>query len=356
MNDERLSDDLTLEVGGRAITGWSKVQVTRSIEKLPSSFELSLMDRYPASGGQQWVNPGDSCVVKLGNDAVLTGYIDSWDNKISGTTHEVTAKGRGKCQDLVDCSAEWPNSVISQSTVLQIAQKLAAPYGINVTSDITDMAVVPKFTLNWGETAQAVIEHVTRWAALLYYDQPDGHLYLTRVGSRKAASGVAQGINILSANLHTDTHQRFVDYTGVSLSSNSVARRSASGGINASILVRTQDAELAQQFPNRHRNKIIIVESTMNSENLMRNSLDWNINRNNGRSKVLNVQVDNWRDRNNQLWETNSLIPITIPAMGLTDKLWLLSAVTYIKDANGTVANMTLMPPEAFAVQPYKIK
>ncbi|WP_145538937.1 phage baseplate assembly protein [Yersinia kristensenii] len=356
MNDERVSDDLTLEVGGRAITGWSKVQVTRSIEKLPSSFELSLMDRYPASEWQQWVNPGDACVVKLGNDAVLSGYIDSWDNKISGTTHEVTAKGRSKCQDLVDCSAEWPNSVISQSTVLQIAQKLAEPYGIKVTSDITDMAVVPKFTLNWGETAQAVIEHVTRWAALLYYDQPDGNLYLTRVGQRKAASGVEQGVNILSANLHTDINQRFIDYTGVALSNNAMARRPASGGNNISALVRTQDTELAQQLPNRHRNKIIIVESTMNSENLVRNSLDWSINRNNGRSKMLSVQVDHWRDRNNQLWETNSLIPITIPSMGLKDELWLLSSVTYLKDANGTVANMTLMPPEAFAVQPYKIK
>ncbi|EEP92454.1 Mu-like prophage tail protein gpP [Yersinia kristensenii ATCC 33638] len=343
-------------MGGRAITGWSKIQVTRSIEKLPSSFELSLMDRYPASEWQQWVNPGDACVVKLGNDAVLTGYIDSWDNKISGTTHEVTAKGRSKCQDLVDCSAEWPNSVISQSTVLQIAQKLAEPYGIKVTSDIADMAVVPKFTLNWGETAQAVIEHVTRWAALLYYDQPDGNLYLTRVGKRKAASGVEQGVNILSANLHTDINQRFIDYTGVALSNNAVARRSASGGNNISALVRTQDTELAQQLPNRHRNKIIIVESTMNSENLVRNSLDWSINRNNGRSKMLSVQVDHWRDRNNQLWETNSLIPITIPSMGLKDELWLLSSVTYLKDANGTVANMTLMPPEAFAVQPYKIK
>ncbi|WP_145587188.1 phage baseplate assembly protein [Yersinia kristensenii] len=356
MNDERVSDDLTLEVGGRAITGWSKIQVTRSIEKLPSSFELSLMDRYPASEWQQWVNPGDACVVKLGNDAVLTGYIDSWDNKISGTTHEVTAKGRSKCQDLVDCSAEWPNSVISQSTVLQIAQKLAEPYGINVTSDITDMAVVPKFTLNWGETAQAVIEHVTRWAALLYYDQPDGNLYLTRVGQRKAASGVEQGVNILSANLHTDINQRFIDYTGVALSNNAMARRPASGGNNISALVRTQDTELAQQLPNRHRNKIIIVESTMNSENLVRNSLDWSINRNNGHSKMLSVQVDHWRDRNNQLWETNSLIPITIPSMGLKNELWLLSSVTYLKDANGTVANMTLMPPEAFAVQPYKIK
>lgn len=356
MNDQRISDDLTLEVGGRAITGWSKVQVTRSIEKLPSSFELSLMDRYPASEGLQWVNPGDRCVVKLGKDIVLNGYIDSWDSSITVNTHEVSAKGRSQCQDLVDCSAEWPNSVISQSTALQIAQKLAAPYGIKVTSDIADMTVVPQFTLNWGDTAQAVIERVTRWAALLYYDQPDGHLYLTRVGTRQAASGVAQGINILSASLHTDINQRFIDYTGVSLSSNAITRRAASGGNNTSALVRTQDTALAEQFPDRHRHQIIIVESTMNSANLVKDSLDWAINRKNGRSKVLKVQVDNWRDRNQQLWEVNSLIPITIPALGLKDELWLLAEVVYVKDAKGTVANMTLMPPAAFAIQPNKTK
>ncbi|CNF30190.1 phage baseplate assembly protein [Yersinia similis] len=351
-----MNDDLTLEVGGRAITGWSKVKVTRSIEKLPSSFELSLMDRYPASGGQQWVNPGDPCVVKLGNDSVLNGYIDSWDNAITATTHLVSAMGRGKCQDLVDCSAKWPNSVISQSTVLQIAQKLAEPYGITVTSDITDMTIVPTFTLNWGETAQTVIEHVTRWAALLYYDQLDGNLLLTRVGNRKAASGVALGVNILSASLHTDINKRFVDYTGVTLSTNTVARRSSSGGNNTSVLVRVQDTQLAALFPDRYRNRIVIVENTMDSPQLVETSIDWEINRSYGRAKVLTVQVDSWRDRDQQLWEINSLIPIDIPALGLRDELWLLSEVVYQKDAKGTVANMVLMPPAAFGVKPYKIK
>lgn len=33
-----MNDDLTLEVGGRAITGWSKVKVTRSIEKITQQF------------------------------------------------------------------------------------------------------------------------------------------------------------------------------------------------------------------------------------------------------------------------------------------------------------------------------
>lgn len=33
-----MSDELTLEVGGREISGWDQVRVTRSIEHLPSDF------------------------------------------------------------------------------------------------------------------------------------------------------------------------------------------------------------------------------------------------------------------------------------------------------------------------------
>ena len=63
-----MSDDLTLRIGNKLITGWDNIRVTRSIERLPSDFSLSLMDLYPGSDNQQWVNPGDPCVVNLGDD------------------------------------------------------------------------------------------------------------------------------------------------------------------------------------------------------------------------------------------------------------------------------------------------
>lgn len=65
---------------------------------------LNVASLSSVSGGLRWINPDVPCVVKLDNDAVLNGYIDRR-----------------------DCSAESTNSVISQSTVLQIAQKLSEP-------------------------------------------------------------------------------------------------------------------------------------------------------------------------------------------------------------------------------------
>ncbi|WP_145547753.1 phage baseplate assembly protein [Yersinia massiliensis] len=346
-----MNDDLTLRIGNKLITGWDNIRVTRSIERLPSDFSLSLMDLYPGSDNQQWVNPGDACIVNLGDDVVLTGYIDRWAPMISRNRREVRATGRSKCQDLVDCSAEWPNNVISQSTALQIAQKLATPYGIVVSTDVTDLDIVPQFTLNWGESPQEIIDRITRWAALLYYDQPDGNLTLTRVGTRKASSGVAQGVNIEDAAYNAGMDQRFSDYTGVSMSVNPLAEQSPSGGYDALTLARSRDPQAAKM---RYRNRIIIVESTLNSFNKAQDCIDWEMNRRYGRSKELLVTVDSWRDKNGKLWEPNTLIPIDLPVFGLKDELWLLSEVTYLKDDHGTAAQMVLMPPEAFTVQPYE--
>lgn len=88
--------------------------------------------------------------MRIGNDLVLTGYIDSWEPAITRARHEVQANGRSKCQDLVDCSAEWPNNVINRSNALDIASRLASWYDIKVSSDVEDLVEVPQFTINWG--------------------------------------------------------------------------------------------------------------------------------------------------------------------------------------------------------------
>lgn len=88
--------------------------------------------------------------VHFGEDPVITGYVDNWEPAITRARHEVQANGRSKCQDLVDCSAEWPNNVINRSNALDIASRTASWYGIKVSSDVEDLVEVPQFTINWG--------------------------------------------------------------------------------------------------------------------------------------------------------------------------------------------------------------
>ncbi|TDB48219.1 phage baseplate assembly protein [Photorhabdus khanii] len=345
-------DELSLVIGGRRIFGWDSVRVTRGIERLPSDFDLMLMDYYPGNDEKQLVEPGEKCEVFLGDDRVVTGYIDSWNPSISKNKHEIKVAGRGKCQDLVDCSAKWPNNVISQATPLQIAQKLAQWYDIQVTSDVEDMPTVPQFTLNWGESSQEVIDRVARFAALLYYDLPDGNLIMTRVGTELAASGVEQGKNVETSDYNSSMNERFSEYTGLSFAISGLNETSNDSGYDVVTLATASDPEAKKM---RYRNYVTIIESTLISAKRSQESIDWEMNRRYGRSKVLKVTVDSWRDSSGKLWQPNTLIPIHMPIFGLENEQWLLSEVTYTRNGdNGTQAQLVLMPPAAFAVQPYE--
>ena len=71
------SDDVTIAINGQVYGGWLSVRITRGIERLPSDFELSLTQRFAADSEPLQIMPGDQCVVKIGRDAVLTGYVDA---------------------------------------------------------------------------------------------------------------------------------------------------------------------------------------------------------------------------------------------------------------------------------------
>ncbi len=343
------NDELLLKTGGRTITGWQDIVVTRGIEHLPSGFDISLMDRYPPTRYEQWVNPGDPCEVWLGDDRVLTGYVDRWCPSVTPWRHGIRVSGRSKCADLVDCSAWWEGNVISQADALQIAQRLARPYGITVTSDVTDLVTIPQFVLNWGESPQEVIDRITRFSALLYYDLPDGSLYMTRTGTVRAASGIAQGVNVQRANYESSCDGRFSDYTGISMSVTPLNEMSGAGYAPVT-LATARDPEADTM---RYRNHVTLLESTMWTPVLAQRCIDWEMNRRYGRSKVVRATVDNWRDSAGNLWEPNTLAPVSLPVFGLEDEEWLIAEVAFRRSQEGTTADLTLMPPEAFVVQPY---
>lgn len=343
------TDDLTLETDGVALQGWDRIEVTRSIERLPSTFSLSLLDLYPGSDNRKRVRPGESCRVMLGQDLVLTGYIDRWSPVLSPGRHEIQAVGRSKCQDLVDCSAEWPSNVISNVDARGIIQRLAEPYGISVTTDVSGIRSVPQFTLNWGESPQEVIDRVTRWAGLLYYDLPDGNLFLTRVSDGRASSGLEEGVNVERAWYEESMDERFSDYTGVSLNFTPVGE-AGSSGYDAVTLATAKDPEAASM---RYRKRIVMVESTLVARDMATDCINWEMNRRYGRSRNLRVITDSWRDSSGRLWEPNTLVPVNIPTLDVEQQDLLLAEVTYIRDEDGTHAEMILLPPAAFAIQPY---
>jgi prophage tail gpP-like protein len=342
-----IPDDVTLAVGSQRIAGWTRVRITRGIERLPSEFDIEFTEYYPGANATVSVLPGAPCRVYIGADLMLTGYVDRYLPSLDADQHLIRVTGRGKCQDLVDSSAEWEGGQISGTSALDVAAKLAEPYGITVTAPDGPGLAIPQFNLMFGETAAEIIDRIARFSALLYYDGPDGNLILSQVGTTRAASGFAQGVNVERASASFTMDQRFSEYKVMMQSMAALGDFGGAGDLQAS----TADPQVP-----RHREKFIVCEAGFQGIDLAQKRAIWEAKRRFGRSFQLSLTTDGWRDAAGRIWTPNSSVPISLPALKMNNLTWVIGEVTFLRDDKGTRAEISLMPPDAFTVEPILIQ
>lgn len=349
-------DDLTITSGGFDIAGWTDVRVTRGIERLPSDFSIGMTELYPGEFDRLELPPGAACQVRLGQDPVVTGYVDHYIPSMSAGDHSVHVSGRSKCSDLIDCAAEWPGGQLSNQTVLGIAQRLAAVYGpsvngvtegIPVATDVSDLPVLPQANLMLGESAFDIIDRMARFSAVLAYDLPDGSLFLSRAGTRRAASGFVGSVNVERAYIDFSSDQIYSDYNAYIQSVDTFTDLGQGG--NQIHTVRDLNCK-------RHRALVIISEGGGLGNDVAIKRAEWEAARRFGRSRVVRLTVDSWRDSAGALWEPNTLVPVHLPKLKFSAESMLISEVTFLKNSfSGTSAEITLMAPEAFLPQPINL-
>lgn len=336
--------DLAIVVGKRSLSGWTQIRVTRRVEGCPNDFEVGMTELYPGEADAIAIQTGDPISVMIGADLVITGYVDRYVPSIDASGHSVSISGRGKCQDLVDCSARWPGGQISGSSVLGIAQKLASPFGITVSAIGSAGGGIPQFNLCLGETAFEIIERICRYRGLLAYEGVDGNLVLATAGTASHSSGFAEGQNALSASITYSMDQRFSEYD-VYLMSMDVLGDIGNGG---NLVGKATDTGVP-----RFRPKAIICESGGGGQDVSLQRAKWEAARRAGRGLALTVKADSWRDSSGKLWTPNMLAPVQFPTLKLGLNNWLIGEVTYERDnENGTTASLSIMPPQAFLPEP----
>lgn len=339
-----MADDLTITASGGAISGWEEIEVTLRLESFPNSFEIAMS----SPTGALLAKCGDECTVKLGDDLVITGYVDQDFNSGDAGTHELRLVGRGKTQDLVDCSAEWPPGQLVQGTALDIATKLCQPYGI--TAKLGDGAdagpQVTPWALNYGDTAADIIQRVARNAGLLAYEDQNGQLILGVAGSATAASGIAYGDNVQSWSVQNSMNERYSEMVCCSLS------MAAWGDLPGSDFF---DIEKDPNVP-RHRRRDIVLENVAEDPQAFTiKKAKWEIARRAGRGDMVTAVLDSWRDKDGKLWMPNTLVDVDVPGIR-GDKTLCIGQVTFRKtNESGTTAEIVAMPKYAFLPEPLSL-
>jgi prophage tail gpP-like protein len=351
------TDTLTLKVDGKNLTGWQRVQVTRSMDSVPASFDIQVTEKYPLAPDID-VKPGAPCTVSIGGDLVLTGYVDRYTASVSAGDHTVRIAGRSMSEDLVDCSALFdtasgqPGMQQLNGTALAIARGLAKPYGVTINSLNGDGATIPQFNINLGETAWEIIDRVTRYSKLVAYDLPDGSMVMAQAGSEKMASGFALGSNIEHADVSYSMDERFQQYEAHFLSTMAFG---TDAGVNSPTIGQIVRDDGVPRF----RKRYIVSEQTILGRPIAYDRAVWERNRRYGRSQVFSVVCDSWRDAAGALWAPNHLAPIQAKALKLpapNDDVWVIASVSYLRDENGQHAALTLMPKQAFDPEPLSLQ
>lgn len=343
-----IDGEVAIRTGGATLSGWKRVRIHRSCEQAPNTFEVGFVSD-STDGVGSLVKAGDPCTVEVGGEVVLTGYVDLVDNDADKAAHDLTMAGRGKCADLVDCSAELPDRgcIINGETVQGVATKLAKPYGIKVL-DPPKTVQLPTFGVTLIETAFALIEEIARYAQFLVFENAKGELVFADVGEKVAKGSLVWGENIERARVRQSMEDRYSEYVCYI----SATDQFADLGMDPNVRALDQDEGVK-----RHRRLGMVLEAPTGApqQDFADKRIQWERARRAGRSNQATVTVPGWRDGGGALWEPNTRVRIQLPKHGLSDVIWVIGDATYIRDDEGTRTELMLMPPAAFQPQPEQL-
>lgn len=341
--------ELVFSCAGQAFGGWTNVTVNRGIEQMPSSFDIRGSVKSPGEI-RELVPLNSPCTISIGGHVVLTGYLERASIRLTDGQHVVTFVGRGRCCDLVDTAAIISSNSRMSTAISTLAKELAAPYAgpiLVLTPDGEGDAKLYDYAVNLGESPYDIIERIARWEGLLVYENADGNLVLSRVGKLKHASGFTEGQNIQIADYTHTMDQRFSRYIPLLMSSDTLSREGEIFGSNRA------GKEALDPDITRYRPRIIISEQMVGNENLAGQRAVWEATRRAGQSRRITITTDSWLDAAGTPWTPNMLAPVDLPSGGLQVPGYIVANVAYRRDPiMGTTAVVTLMPPEAFSIQP----
>lgn len=95
-------NEVSLNINGNIFKYWKTVSITTELNTVASAFSVNAFSK--SSLMIDGLKSGRPVTVKIGEDTVLTGYIEQTPVSYSATSANVGIAGRSKTCDLIDCT------------------------------------------------------------------------------------------------------------------------------------------------------------------------------------------------------------------------------------------------------------
>lgn len=343
-----MSDDITLEVGGREFDGWLNVNTQRSMDALAGTFKFTHTDRWPGDGSRRPIRGQEDCRVRIGGDLVSTGVIYDPSPGFDANSHDISVSGRDRTGDLVDAGTpkaptEWNNVGLAR-----ILADVCDPFGIAVAA-VADDTPFKKFRRQPNETAFELLQRACRMKRLMLQTDAAGRISAMRADRPRRVQWALKegpGGNIKSATGRYSFADRFSEYH---VKGQQMGWDTASPGETNSPAGFAKDSGVK-----RYRPMVIVAEEPGDAATMQARA-EWERDVRAARSKQATIVVEGFRDPDGDLWAVNTVVPVESPSLGIDHEM-LVSGVEFAKSGEGSLANLTVMGVGAYAVEPWDPK
>lgn len=342
-----MPDKISISVNEQKYSGWTKVSIRRSMESLSGSFSLTVVDDKKQINNEIWpLKTQDQCIIRIGDDKIISGAIDAVNAEISSDTHNIRITGRDKTADLIDCSAR--NESISKTNILNLAKTLVEPFGIAVKlAEGVDVSSFFKYTVNSSESVFEALDKKAKELGVLIITDKEGNLIITNSSSEKTKDSLIFGQNVKSGTSNFDFRNRYSEYKVQSQASSKGGGWGGGSSGKISILGIASD-EVVRRF----RPLIIRAESQMTNA-LAKKRAEWEALIRAAKSETISVVVSGYRQTNDALWEINKLADVLIPPLYVNPATQLLiTGVEYLLDENGSFTRIVLKRKDVYTSDP----
>lgn len=333
---------IELKIAGQIYGGWKTADITRSLNCIASSFDLTVSDRF--IGSKKNIPLDEECQILVDGKPAITGYLDSISPSYSETTHEVKFSGRSKTCDLVDCSAIIEAGQIIGGTAREILESVLRPFGIDlVFKPSGNLPTIPDFQVQPGETVQSIVEKVCKQTGMIFTDNENGALVVQSIGNGSSTGRLVhklsdgKGNNILSGSGTYSSRECFRDYY---VKSQMAGSDEIGGEDITGIEGHAVDSEIK-----RYRPIVLTAESSMDAGTAQTRA-EWERSNRRGKGQNWEFTVQGWRNSAGNLWAPNSFVTVDDDFIRIKGQL-IISGIK-LSAGSGTKTALKVSPPDAF--------
>ncbi len=363
MNDNEVS----LNINGDIFKYWKSVSITSELNTVAPAFSVNALSK--SSLMIDRLKSGRPVTVKIGEDTVLTGYIEQTPVSYSATSANVGIAGRSKTCDLIDCTVmvddpnvfyEKPDTSNSnyvscpqnaateyKNVALEtIIAQLIMPYGIKLVNETKPLTKKRNFSAKHEDTVLKALQNLTSTENLLFYGNEKGDLVVTEKGKLTADDALVLGQNILTGDASFDASKIYKYYRAV--------------GQDKGVTGKTGHAASCHNYTavddNVSRTRLLTKKvqgaaDTAKCKVTAEGDRDYYLSQ----FYKITYKVQGWRQSTGKLWKINSLVDIKDDFLGIdtqkSQKFLITRVVFNLTENEGMTTTLDVIPPNGWRLE-----